>query len=107
MISFSALFDFSGLGNFPPNFPSHFSDVLDLLVSMLKNTRAPAQVSFHPLQSFSNALRAVDVASVPLSVVRGWVIWELLEGQRGTGTGGLKDPRSGTRGTRGNTMEKV
>ena len=45
------------------------------------------QVSFHPLQSFSNALRAADVASGPLSVVRGWVIWELLEGQRGTGTG--------------------
>lgn len=49
----------------------------------------PVQVSFHPLQSFSNALRAVDVASVPLSVVRGWVIWELLEGQRGTGMGGF------------------
>ena len=73
--------------------------------NMLKHSNSPVQVSFHPLQSFSNALRAADVASVPLSVVRGWVIWELLEGQRGTGTGGSKDPKDGKNMEK--TMEKI
>ena len=103
MISFSALFDFSifsALGNFSLNFPSHFSDVLDLLViSVLKKHQFHLDfTSPGLLPSFAELLQRPACRGCGLgSAVRGARL-----GHLGT-AGGATRHRMGTRGT----MEKV